>query len=142
MLYGRLRPYLRKFLAPSFDGVCSTEILVLRPDDGVTVTGWILGLVQTNEFERAAAITSGSKMPRANWDVLKQVRVFVPELDEQQRVVTLLAAADAEIKHLTDLEDSYRALKRGLMQRLLSGEIEIPEHLVAAATTDGTNDDS
>lgn len=30
VLFGKLRPYLRKFWAPDFDGVCSTEIWVLQ----------------------------------------------------------------------------------------------------------------
>ena len=31
VLYGKLRPYLNKVLLPTFDGICSTDILSLTP---------------------------------------------------------------------------------------------------------------
>src|SRR6516225_8308651 len=31
ILYGKLRPYLRKIVRPDFNGVCSTDILPIRP---------------------------------------------------------------------------------------------------------------
>ena len=31
VLFGRLRPYLRKVYLPNFDGQCSTEIFCLKP---------------------------------------------------------------------------------------------------------------
>ena len=34
ILFGKLRPYFRKVVAPKFDGVCSTDIWVIRPQDG------------------------------------------------------------------------------------------------------------
>lgn len=35
VLFGKLRPYLRKSVGIDFSGYCSTDILVLRPNDGV-----------------------------------------------------------------------------------------------------------
>ncbi len=35
VLYGRLRPYLNKVYRPNFDGLCSSEFIVLPKTDGV-----------------------------------------------------------------------------------------------------------
>lgn len=143
VLYGRLRPYLRKFACPSFAGVCSSEILVLRPREGVITTDWLLGLVQTEVFARAAAITSGSKMPRADWRTLGGTSGFLPEIDEQQRIGELMRGMDRELEHLISLSEHVEVLKRGLMQRLLSGDVAIPEHVIAGSSAaEATDDDS
>ena len=34
ILFGKLRPYFRKVVRPSFDGVCSTDIWVVRAKPG------------------------------------------------------------------------------------------------------------
>src|SRR4051794_40094524 len=35
VLYGKLRPYLNKVCRPDFDGMCSTDILVLQPTKAI-----------------------------------------------------------------------------------------------------------
>ena len=35
ILFGKLRPYFRKVYKPNFDGVCSTDIFVLRAKNGI-----------------------------------------------------------------------------------------------------------
>lgn len=48
VLYGKLRPYLRKFYLAQFDGVCTSEIWVLRH---VSVSGaYLYQLVQSHLF--------------------------------------------------------------------------------------------
>lgn len=34
ILFGKLRPYFRKVIRPEFDGVCSTDIFVVRANVG------------------------------------------------------------------------------------------------------------
>lgn len=68
VLYGKLRPNLRKSYLCDFDGVCSTEIWVLQPQRAVCRSEYLAQLVQTERFVAAACVTSGSKMPRADWN--------------------------------------------------------------------------
>src|SRR5690554_4019024 len=66
VLFGKLRPYLKKFLLAPFDGVCSSEIWVL---EGKKVSNKYLHyLIQTSKFNYEVNKTSGSKMPRADWE--------------------------------------------------------------------------
>lgn len=57
-------------------------------------------------------------------DFLK-VEARVPPLDEQRQIAAVLDAADAEIAALEAQRDALARQKRGLMQRLLTGEVRV-----------------
>ena len=75
VLFGKLRPYLKKFYMAQFDGVCSTEFWVFQ---GGVSSALTLYLIQTNGFQRVANISEGSKMPRADWSLVRTYKVGVP----------------------------------------------------------------
>ena len=56
---------------------------------------------------------------------LKTLQVSLPSLDEQSHIATVLSACDREIELLRRKEIALREQKKGLMQRLLTGEIRI-----------------
>lgn len=122
-LFGKLRPYLAKFADPDFDGLCSTEIWVLRARAGILAPELLPFLVQTPEFMAAATKQSGSRMPRADWEVVSSAPVPCPSTLVAQSAVSqrLQAAWSAAFPDLQKL-DRLRLQKRGLMQRLLGGE--------------------
>lgn len=84
VLFGKLRPYLRKYCLPQFDGVCSSEIWVLVPETCV-VSEYLFYLVQSDEFLAAANISSGTKMPRAEWSKVSNEDYFIPPFSEQKK---------------------------------------------------------
>jgi type I restriction enzyme, S subunit len=51
--------------------------------------------------------------------------VPVPPLEEQARIAAALDAADRELRLLRELKDMYTAQKRGLMQKLLTGQVRV-----------------
>jgi type I restriction enzyme S subunit len=59
-----------------------------------------------------------------------EVTVLVPEAAEQKRIVELLEQSDREIKLLSQLRVAIEKQKRGIMERLLSGEVVIPDTVV------------
>jgi type I restriction enzyme S subunit len=126
VLFGRLRPYLKKYAFPSFSGVCSTEIWVLRPRSADLLPEFLFLLVQGEEVQRAANVTSGSKMPRASWAVVAQALVPMPTIEEQRKICDIIASLDRELAALTELATHYQAQRRGLMQKLLTGELAVP----------------
>ena len=59
------------------------------------------------------------------WQMFSLIRVPLPGKDEQQAIANVLAEADREI---IDMENKLKALekqKRGLMQKLLTGEVRV-----------------
>lgn len=122
ILFGKLRPYLRKFLAPDFSGVCSTEIWVLKTVGSKLTSEFLHLIVQGDGFMEEASRSSGSKMPRADWGVVADYRMMLPVVEEQKQIAVVLQDADQEVDHLTDQLDHLRTEKKSLMQLLLTGK--------------------
>ena len=93
VLYGRLRPYLNKALAPDFDGHCSTEIFPLKPRPELSREYLLFWLLADETCDRINATCTGARMPRAQMNDVLGFEIPVPPLAEQQRIVGLLDEA-------------------------------------------------
>ena len=121
VLFGKLRPYLRKFYFTKFDGVCSSEIWVLSSLNKKNENKYIFYLVQTNRFINIANSTTGTKMPRADWNFMKESSFYIPFNIEQTAIANILSTADKEIDLLNQKLDTLKQQKKALMQLLLTG---------------------
>ena len=74
---------------------------------------------------RIYAFQSGGGQPHVYARDLKNIAIPLPPLAEQKRIANTLNTAKQEINLLKKLADQYRTQKRGLMQKLLSGEWHI-----------------
>ena len=84
ILYGKIRPYLKKTALADFDGVCSSDIIVLRPTNG-DIKDLLSLIIKSNHFSSLAMNTvSGSKMPRANWKALSKVKINKTTLENSE----------------------------------------------------------
>lgn len=120
ILFGKLRPYLRKGAQPDFDGVCSTDILVFRAKEPGTPE-YLKYLVHSDQFvERAKATTSGVQHPRTSWSSLREFKVTVPSHGEQQRIAQVLSTVQAAIEQQERLIRTTTELKQALMQKLFT----------------------
>ncbi|WP_334824460.1 restriction endonuclease subunit S [Nostoc sp.] len=116
VLFGKLRPYLRKFVLTEFEGVCSTEIWVLR---GKRISSkYLYYLVQSHEFYKISNVSFGSKMPRSDWDFVSSFSFEFPCKKEQQKIVNFLAAIDRKIETLSRQIDQTEQFKKGLLQKM------------------------
>ncbi|MDA0737434.1 MAG: restriction endonuclease subunit S [Nitrospirae bacterium] len=95
VLYGRLRPYLNKALAPDFEGHCSTEIFPLKPSPELSREYLLFWLLADATCDRINATCTGARMPRAQMNDVLDFQLPVPPLAEQQRIVGLLDEAFA-----------------------------------------------
>ena len=118
VLYGRLRPYLNKALAPDFEGHCSTEIFPLKPKPDLAREFLLYWLLAEETCERINATCTGARMPRAQMNDVLEFEIPVPPLPEQQRIVALLdeafealatakANAEQSLQNARALFDSY-----------------------------------
>ncbi|WP_233246089.1 restriction endonuclease subunit S [Coraliomargarita sinensis] len=127
VLFGKLRPYLKKYALPSTDGVCSTEIWVLVPKTEVCSRRYLFALIQSEKFVRCASIASGSKMPRADWNYISTQVFEVPQILEQEMIADILGACDEAIEAQERLITQKQERQKGLMQKLLVGEVRFPK---------------
>lgn len=122
VIFGKLRPYLRKYLRPNFDGVCSSEFWVLRGKPKKCLNEFLFYLVQSEAFIQACAKTTGSKMPRADWDLVQEQPFLLPPKPEQQRIAAILDACDRAIDGTVQLLKKQEKRRLAVMQHFLSEE--------------------
>jgi type I restriction enzyme, S subunit len=122
VLYGKLRPYLRKFFKPEFDGVCSTEIWVLTARLDLCTPAFLHLLVQSPTFDEAVGISSGSKMPRGDWGIVRSTQFSIPSIKEQDAISSVLRNAERTAESFALQLNILRQEKSALMQQLLTGK--------------------
>ncbi|MBZ7986236.1 restriction endonuclease subunit S [Campylobacter sp. Cr9] len=120
VLFGKLRPYLKKYYLAEFDGVCSSEIWVMSGNN--VLNNFLFYLVQSDDFMNAANISCGTKMPRADWKYMQEITIKLPPLKEQEKIAEILSSCDEHIKNLKNLKSELEKEKLHLMNELLSGK--------------------
>lgn len=120
VLFGKLRPRLRKSVQVSFEGYCSTDILVLRPSE-LTHPCFAGYLLQTDTvFDEAIRTEEGTKMPRCSWNTLRKLEVFVPTITQQVSITEILGSLDSAIEQTEALMAKMQQVKAGLMHDILT----------------------
>lgn len=126
VLFGKLRPYLKKFWYASIDGVCSSEIWVLKANDNIIESRFLYYIIQSHKFIELCKVSSGTKMPRADWDYISKILFNIPPISEQNKIARILTTWDKAIEKTEQLIKAKTQLKKGLMQQLLTGKRRFP----------------
>ncbi len=95
VLYGKLRPYLRKIVRPTQPGICSTDILPILPGQEINRDYLYQFLRLDRSVALAASLSAGANLPRLNPTVLESFEIPLPPLPEQRRIAAILDHADA-----------------------------------------------
>jgi type I restriction enzyme S subunit len=102
ILYGRLRPYLRKaFLAvPPFEkGICSTEFIVLKPKLNVVVPEVLRALLVSKQLtDELARFQIGAALPRISSRDFFSLRLPLPPIDVQKKWARRLATLSETVQ--------------------------------------------
>lgn len=90
VLYGKLRPYLRKIARPDFSGICSTDILPLLPKANLDRSFLFHYLRLERTVALATARSTGVNLPRLSPTALLEFTIQLPPMDEQLRITKIL----------------------------------------------------
>ena len=113
VLYGRLRPYLNKACMPSFDGVCSTDILVFQKQPFLSNKFIALFLITNRFVTYANANMTGVQHPRISFNNIAKFFIFLPPYNEQKRIVSKIESIFTQIDGArTRLEAASRMLNK------------------------------
>ncbi|HCQ3417922.1 TPA: restriction endonuclease subunit S [Staphylococcus aureus] len=128
VLYSKLRPYLNKYYYAKIDGVCSSEIWVLNSLYSQKLSNLFLYyFIQTNRFSNVANKSAGSKMPRADWSLVENIRLYKGSIEEQRKIGDFFSKLDRQIEleeqKLAKLEEQ----KKGYMQKIFSQEVRFKD---------------
>lgn len=127
VLFTKIRPYFHKVSVAPFAGLCSADTFVIRPRRPEHYA-LVVATVSSDDFvAHATATSNGSKMPRANWDVLRDYRVVVPSGDHAALFSRFFTDVLAQQQTLIFQIHNLRKTRDLLLPRLLSGDIPLPE---------------
>ncbi|MCR2832099.1 restriction endonuclease subunit S [Acidithiobacillus ferrooxidans] len=120
ILFGKLRPYLRKGAQADFDGVCSTDILAFRAK-AACESEFLKFIIHSDEFvAHAKSTTSGVQHPRTSWPSLREFRLSLPPLPEQKKIAHILSTVQRAIEAQERIIQTTTELKKALMHKLFT----------------------
>lgn len=125
VLFGKIRPYFHKVGFAQFDGVTSTDAIVMRAVE--SKQAFLLAVASSDEFVSYATATSktGTKMPRADWAAMKSYQVPIPSADVASRFENICESFLSAIAQCSSLIVAAREARDRLLPKLMSGEIEV-----------------
>lgn len=117
ILYGKLRPYLKNWLHPNFNGIALGDFWVLQARN--CDSKFLFSLVQSPKFQRVANDTSGTKMPRSDWKTVSQTEFSIPASnDEQSAIGSLFRTLDDLLAGYKDNLANYQSLKATMLSKM------------------------
>lgn len=125
ILFGKLRPYFHKVGVAPFDGVCSTDILVLAPKSPEWF-GFLLGHASSDELIQFTDLAStGTKMPRTNWSDISSFKVALPPKPIAAAFTHIIQPMLDRIHANLHQSHTLATLRDTLLPKLLSGELSV-----------------
>lgn len=125
ILFGKLRPYLKKIWQADFDGVASSEFIIFK-DSKMLMRYLYWTLFSDNFLENVDSSTYGTKMPRASWEYIKNILVTIPPEKEQAEIVNYLdstiAGNDKMFSELNQIIDIAEQTKKSIIFEYVTGK--------------------
>ena len=116
ILFGKLRPYFRKVVRAPDDGLCSTDIWVVRAKDKID-QGFLYYCMASQQFvDFATSGSEGTKMPRAIWQYASRYEIPFPSFSEQRSIAHVLGILDDKIELNRRMNETLEAMARALFK--------------------------
>jgi type I restriction enzyme S subunit len=114
-------------IPPELDGYASTQDLpAFDIADGIDPQWLYFWLSRKGFYASLEALAAGSGSKRLHPEEFSKVRIFVPDLATQTAIARYLNALREEIDLLGQSVAALKTQKRGLMQKLLTGQWRLP----------------
>lgn len=127
VLFGKLRPYFHKVGLAPFRGVCSTDILVLRPTEPKWL-GFVAMQASSDELiSYTTQLSNGARMPRTSWHDVAAFKVAIPSDDIAEAFNDLVSPLFQRIYANIATAKLLAELRNTLLPRLISGKLRLPE---------------
>ena len=116
-MYGKLRPNLNKVYLADMNGICSTDILVLRPHKShlaVFYKHYFLSKEFTSEVLKTV---SGQQLPRTSWEKINKIPA--PPLNVQKQLVEKVKKLEEKITQAQAIIDMTTERKKTILTHYL-----------------------
>ena len=107
------------------EGIINQALLKIRLNNDIIDNIYFLNLFQSRVFQNKiyGDARGGAIKNVASIDEIKKIEFVLPPLYEQKRIADILSTFDDLIENLTKLIEKKELYKKGVMQRVLSGEV-------------------
>ena len=106
--------------------ITAVDVTIFRPVESVANRNYLVNIFSTPAwFEAVNERCGGTTRSRIARGELAKIKVNVPPLPEQTAIATFLSDMDADIAALGARRDKTSAIKQGMMQQLLTGNIRL-----------------
>lgn len=122
VLFGKLRPYLQNWLLPNFNGIAVGDWWVLQSNK--LDSKFLYMYIQTKRFQILANQSTGTKMPRSDWETVKGGTIFAPSYSEQEAIGNFFQTIDSLITLHQHKLDKLKNLKKAYLAVLFPDEGE------------------
>lgn len=133
ILFGKLRPYFHKVILAPFEGICSTDILVIEPLKEYMLAFCLLHYSSEEVVQYSNQLSHGTRMPRADWNGLSGYEIAIPPTELFIKFNNLILPSLQKIKANIEEIQTLTQLRDTLLPKLMSGEIDVmqikPEEL-------------
>jgi type I restriction enzyme S subunit len=110
-------------------GLVSPIYTVFQADAEKIDDGYFYKLLKTEKMRQIFAAQTNASVDRRGslrWKEFARIHIPLPPLDEQQEISAVLDEAKREVALLQTQQEALKTQKRGLMQKLLSGQWRVP----------------
>ena len=127
ILFGKIRPYFHKVGVAPLDGICSSDTIVIRPKRSEYFAITLYYVSSEHFIEYATTISQGTKMPRADWKVLADYPLVIPQDQIVHRFSGFVREVIEKIQNLIFRNNNLRQTRDLLLPKLIAGEIDVSE---------------
>jgi len=116
ILFGKLRPYFRKVIIAPFNGICSTDIWVVRATEKCDQAYLFYWMASQEFVDIANQGSDGTKMPRAKWGHVASIKKEIPDMADQIRIGQALLVLDDKIELNQRMNQTLEAMARAIFK--------------------------
>ena len=118
--------YVEPEKLPSENNVLGPNAILLRSE--INNTKYIYYLFNTKAFHKQLVqIIGASGQPKFNKTELKQMKFYVPTIEEQEKIASFFSLIDKKIELQTEKVEELKNYKKGLMQKIFSQELRFKD---------------
>ncbi|WP_350346540.1 restriction endonuclease subunit S [Heyndrickxia faecalis] len=114
------------YVGRGFSGVLANNLFRVIPKERLDREFLYYLLTDERVYDYFQKSMIGGAMPALSFKIVENLKVQLPSLPEQQKIASILSTWDKAIELKEKLIEQKKQQKKGLMQKLLTGEVRLP----------------
>ncbi len=110
-----------------FRTIYTTNLLRIKVDNSKIINTFFYYYIQTERYRKEITLITKPAVNQASFTTVeyKSIKFPVPNLEEQRLISNILVSVDTQIEEYENKKSKLEELKKGLMQKLLTGKIRV-----------------